>query len=75
MKVVKKTNLNTVDDVNALFEEVGILQQIHHPNVMRLHAFYEGLDSFALVTELVVGGELFDRIISLEQYKWGRLPF
>jgi hypothetical protein len=39
--------------VDQRASQVGILQQIHHPNVMRLFEFYEDKTSYALVTEMV----------------------
>ena len=35
----------------------------HHPNIIRIHEFYEDPNSIFIVTELCTGGELFDRII------------
>lgn len=68
IKVVQKSDVPDAADVDALFEEVGILQQIHHPNIMRLYEFYEDDTEYALVTEIVEGGELFDRIVELQHY-------
>jgi len=68
IKVVEKANVPDPEDIEALLDEVGILQQIHHPNVMRLYEFYEDSTSYALVTEMVVGGELFDRVVELQHY-------
>jgi calcium/calmodulin-dependent protein kinase I len=65
---VQKADVPDAADVDALFEEVGILQQIHHPNIMRLYEFYEDDNEYALVTEIVEGGELFDRIVELQHY-------
>lgn len=68
VKVVNKQVLQSKEDIDALFEEVGILQELNHPHIMRLHAFYEDDEKFTLVTELVKGGELFDRIVKREHY-------
>ena len=68
VKVVQKKDVPDKEDVDALLDEVGILQQIHHPNVRRLYEFYEDKSSYALVTEMVVGGELFDRVVELQHY-------
>ena len=54
--------------MQALLEEVAILQEIHHPHVMRLFAFYEDPKFYSLVTEMVSGGELFDRIVEKKHY-------
>mmetsp|Transcript_24048 Transcript_24048/g.31306 ORF Transcript_24048/g.31306 Transcript_24048/m.31306 type:complete len:141 (+) Transcript_24048:45-467(+) len=63
IKRVSKQACKSDDDIQGLFDEVTILQKIHHPHVMRLHSFFEDTKFYSLVTELVVGGELFDRIV------------
>lgn len=68
VKIVGKDNVHSSEDIDGLFEEVGILQQIDHKHVMRLNAFYEDDQSYTMVTELVVGGELFDRVVQLQHY-------
>ena len=68
LKRVSKESVNSKEDVDSLFEEVGILQQIHHVHIMSLHAFYEDENSYSIVTELVEGGELFDRVVALQHY-------
>lgn len=68
IKRVSKSKMKSQSDIRSLFEEVGILQEIHHPHVMRLFEFYEDARSYNLVTEMVVGGELFDRIVERKHY-------
>ena len=60
--------LQSQEDIDALLEEVAILQAIHHPHVMHLLAFYDDSKYFSLVTEIVDGGELFDRIVEKQHY-------
>lgn len=56
------------DDQLALQNEVEILAQIDHPNVVKLYDTYDEESKFYLVMELMTGGELFDRIIEKEHY-------
>ena len=60
--------LQSQEDIDALLEEVAILQAIHHPHVMHLLAFYDDSKYYSLVTEIVDGGELFDRIVEKQHY-------
>lgn len=56
------------DDQNQLYQEVEILSQLDHPNVVRLVEIYEDDEMMYLVMELMEGGELFDRIVEKESY-------
>lgn len=67
IKCVDKSRLDETD-IRALKDEVSILKSVHHDNVMKLVEDFEEMDYFFLVTELVKGGELFDRIVTKECY-------
>ena len=67
IKCVDKKDL-TEPDLLALQDEVEILGSIKHPNVMQLHESFDEPMYFYLITELVNGGELFDRIVAKEAY-------
>ena len=56
------------DEINALHDEVSILKEVTHPNIIHMHDFYEEEKSFYLVMELMEGGELFDRIVQKSYY-------
>lgn len=51
-----------------LQQEVDILSQIDHPNVVKLYEIFDEDDCIYLVLELMVGGELFERIVEKESY-------
>ncbi|NXF84361.1 DAPK3 kinase, partial [Sclerurus mexicanus] len=46
--------------------EVAILQQVLHPNIVKLHDIYENKTDVVLILELVSGGELFDFLAQKE---------
>lgn len=65
---VKIINKDLVTDLAPIRKEISILQQIDHPNVVRLFEVFETDKELQLVMELVTGGELFDRIVEKEKY-------
>lgn len=46
----------------ALREEVGIMCQLDHPNIVRLEEVYENESEIYLIQELCEGGDLFDKL-------------
>jgi len=46
-----------------LHEEVSILKALDHRNIIHLYDFFDESKYYYLVTELMDGGELFDRIV------------
>jgi len=67
IKCIKKAGLSD-EDREALDAEVEILRQMTHPNIMVLEDFFSEDTHYFLVTELMEGGELFDRIVEKEFY-------
>ena len=67
VKCIAKEPLN-LDDEAALLQEVNILQKLEHPNIVKLHAFFDEPTMFYLVMDLIEGGELFERIAQKEFY-------
>ena len=49
-------------------QEIAILQQLDHPNVLKLYEYFEDDRNVYLVTEICKGGELFDAIIKNEYF-------
>lgn len=66
-KVFERLNLEE-DDELALQQEVDILSQLDHPNVVKLHEIYDEDDRIYLTLEIMAGGELFERIVEKEHY-------
>ena len=39
-----------------------IIKKLDHPNILKMYEFYQDDNRFYIVTELLTGGELFDKI-------------
>jgi len=67
IKIVTKSKLSKEDEV-ALKDEIDVLQELQHPNIIRLYDVFEEKEYYYLVTEKMMGGELFDRIVQKSYY-------
>eukprot|EP01083_Nonionella_stella_P091993 257333_1 len=67
VKVVTKAKLTREDEV-ALQDEIAILKNCNHPNIICLYDSFDESQYYYLVTELMLGGELFDRIVTKTFY-------
>jgi calcium-dependent protein kinase len=52
----------TKEEIAAFQDEMNILRQLDHPNILKLHEVFEDNRKFFLVTEFCDGCELFDEI-------------
>ena len=62
---VKYLSLNQIESAQGLMqlrEEIAVLMQLDHPNIVKLESVYESEDEIYLVQELCEGGDLFDRL-------------
>lgn len=67
IKIVTKAKLSHEDEV-ALKDEIAVLKELDHPNIIRLYDVFEEREFYYLVTEQMNGGELFDRIVQKSYY-------
>jgi len=67
VKVVTKAKLTKEDEI-ALKDEIQVLKELQHQHIIRLYDVFEEKDFWYLVTEKMMGGELFDRIVSKSFY-------
>jgi serine/threonine protein kinase len=67
IKIVTKSKLTEEDEV-ALMDEIDVLKEMKHPNIIRLYDTFDEKDFYYLVTEKMLGGELFDRIVQKSYY-------
>jgi len=68
VKVLRKSHMDD-DEKRMLFNEINILKEIDHPNIIKMYEFFEDEKRYYLVTEICKGGELFDEI--LQRGKFG----
>lgn len=61
IKSIRKAKVARVD---VLKREIQILQEVDHPNIIRLIEVHEDVKYLHLITELYTGGELYDRIMA-----------
>ncbi|KAK9820338.1 hypothetical protein WJX72_009178 [[Myrmecia] bisecta] len=66
IKVVDKSRYAQGD--NSLHREIQVLCKVDHPNCIQLYAVYITPRKVYIVTELVVGGELLDRVTEKGNY-------
>ena len=61
---LKRLSLENISPKNLqrVIEEVKILLELDHPNIVKLDAVYQTEDEIYLVQELCKGGDLFDRL-------------
>jgi calcium-dependent protein kinase len=56
--------INKKEIDKEIANEIEILKQIDHPNILKIYEFYNSPQYYYLVTEFCEGGELFDHIIN-----------
>jgi len=67
IKIIERRNLDSEESMYVQ-NEIQILSELDHPNVVKMIEFFETKDQIFIVMELMKGGELFDRIIEKEQF-------
>ena len=50
VKVLRKNNMDE-DEKRMLFNEINILKEIDHPNIIKMYEFFEDEKRYYLVTE------------------------
>jgi calcium-dependent protein kinase len=54
--------ITSAEGLQQLRQEIYIMCQLDHPNIVRLEEVYESASEIYLVLELCTGGDLFDRL-------------
>jgi len=66
IKILSKRKMQE-EDIAGMQNEISILSQIDHPNVVKLVDTYEDKGHYCLVMEIMQGGELFEEIMKNEK--------
>jgi calcium-dependent protein kinase len=60
--------INTPESLLQLRNEIFIMCQLDHPNVMRIEEVYESNNEIYIIQEICNGGDLFDRLDEQHHY-------
>ena len=74
MKILSKTKMDE-EDLELLENEVNILKELDHPNLIKMFEFFEDQKRLIIITEYCKGGELFDEIIARNKFREGDAAF
>ncbi|KAK3102300.1 hypothetical protein FSP39_010344 [Pinctada imbricata] len=59
---------NQVNLANQVMTEVNVLKALKHPCIIKIEDVIDTPDTLYIVLEVVDGGELFDKVVSIGQY-------
>lgn len=62
IKIIDTRHMHKEDKLK-IFQEIKILSKLDHPNIIKIYEYFNSSRNIFIVTELLSGGELFDRII------------
>ena len=65
LKIIPKEYLIEGVDTQKLLDEIIILKNLEHPNIMKLYEFFEDDKSYYMVSEFCDQGDLFDKMKKL----------
>ena len=63
IKILEKSKIVDVADVERVSREIHILRIVRHPQVVQLYEIIETQSKLYLIMEYATGGELFDYIV------------
>ena len=66
IKVINKHALDEAD-LEGLKNEVAIMQQVDHPNIVNYYETYDDKQYIYLVMEFCTGGDLLDKVIGEDE--------
>ena len=70
---IKCLNLGLIKSdaiLEQMCDEIYIMLQLYHPNIVHLEEVYESTNEIYIVQELCLGGDFFDRLDMLPDYHY-----
>ena len=70
IRAVKMLNRKDIpkNELKALANEIQIIKELDHPNIVKMYEEYEDQKYLYIVTELISGGELFDELLRKKKF-------
>ena len=65
MKIIPKENFLENIDSTKLIDEIRILKNLDHPNIMKIYEFYVDKDNFYIISDFCDQGDLFRKLEKL----------
>ena len=70
IKIVTKESLNHPVLHKLMRQELEVLANVNHPNIMRIYELFEDDINYYIISEIIAGGELFNYVV-----KKGKLSY
>lgn len=67
IKIISKQN-SEKEQEKQLMLEIDILKELDHPSIIKTYEFYQDKKNYYIITELIKGGELFDKVVDMNQF-------
>ena len=63
IKILEKSKIKEKDDLQRIIREMQILNELNHPNIVKVYEICESEEYFFIIMEYCSGGELFNYIV------------
>ncbi|CAG8456663.1 1617_t:CDS:10 [Paraglomus occultum] len=64
IKLIRKESVESQSRMQKIQREIGVLQSVMHPNIVKLYDVFETDKYIGIIMEYASGGELFDHILA-----------
>ena len=66
-KIIPKSKIDQMKDKSRFEQEIRIMQQLHHPQIIHLFNVYKDTLNYYIITEFCPNGDLFQQIVHLKR--------